>query len=140
MRFVTWMFAGFLVGCASTSYEPVREQSFAQLAANGCVNGGQQVMVTAQVSKAYQDTVVLWDGTDPQQTIAATLGGRGPVARLRGWFGENKYELSEQQLNELAAQRTPVTVTLECSGAGVAPVARNISYQSQDGTRVAIGY
>lgn len=140
MRFVTWMVVGVIAGCAATRYEPVREQSFAQLASSGCVNGGQQVMVTAQVNKAYQNTVVLWDGADPQQTIAVTLGGRGPVAKLRGWFGQNKYELSEQQLNELAAQRTPVTVTLECSSAGVAPVARNISYQNQDGTRVAIGY
>lgn len=129
-----------LGGCSGMDYKPVQERSFAQLASNGCGEEGEQMLVEGYVSRAYQNTVVLWDGIDPQATTAITLPGRGWLARARGWFGDSKHEVSEQELNQLAAARIPVTFGVECQGRGVAPEARSIRYTNAQGQRVAIAY
>jgi hypothetical protein len=139
VKFWIGVMAAALAGCASTDYEPVQERSFAQLLSDGCDEQGQQMLVTGQVSRAYQDTVVLWDGIDPQATVAVSLPG-GVTQRVRGWFGKNKREVTERTLNDLASRNVPVTVGLECQGNNVAPVARSISYTDQRGQRVAIAY
>jgi hypothetical protein len=127
-----------LTGCSSIDYKPVQERSFAQLMTGGCREDGEQLMVTGQVSKAYQNTVVLWDGIDPQATVAVTLP-RGVTQRVRGWFGKNKQEVSERTLNDLAARGVPVTVGMVCQG-GSAPQATSIAYTDAEGQRVAIAY
>lgn len=129
-----------LVGCGTMNYQPARERDIAQLADQGCGSKGETFIVRGQVSKAYENTVVLWDGVDPQRTMAFTLAGRSPLQRMRGWFGENKYEASRELLNQLSANRTPVTVTAVCQGGQTAPVANNLTYTDTSGQRVAIGY
>jgi len=127
-----------LAGCSSMDYKPVQERSFAQLVSGGCTSDGEQLMVTGQVSKAYQNTVVLWDGIDPQATVAVTVP-RSINQRVRGWFGKNRQEVSERTLNDLAARGVPVTVGLVCQG-GAAPQATSIAYTDSEGQRVAIAY
>jgi len=131
--------AVLLGGCASANYRPVQEVSFQQFTSGVCDNGGRQVAVSGQVSKAYQNTVVLSDAVDPQRTAAFTLKRPGAGSKVRGWFGTNRYELTQQRLNELSTQGTPVMIRAECQGKGVAAVAESISYD-QDGRRVAIEY
>jgi hypothetical protein len=138
MKFAGVVLALLVAGCAG--YQPARERNFAQAASEGCSNRGEAFIVTAQVSKAYENTVLLADSMDPEKTMSVTLPGRGLLARARGWVGTNKYEASMQRLTELSASRTPVTVTLECKGEKVAPIARNISFDNADGTRTAIAF
>ena len=126
---------------ACASYEPVRESDFPQLVSSGCSEEGRQTIVTAYVNKAYENTVILWDGSDPAATVAANLPRPGWGARVRGAFGgEGKNQVAAEQLNEVGQQRLPVTFTLECQGKNLAPLVRNVSYTDQQGQRVAIGY
>jgi hypothetical protein len=129
-----------LAGCGGMDYKPAQERPLAQIAAEGCRDKGERLLITGQVSKAYENTVVLWDGIDPQATLAVTVPGRSPLSRARGWFGKSKHEVSRTQLNELIAARTPVTAELVCQGGNVAPEASSFAYTNAQGQRVAIGY
>ena len=127
-------------GCASMSYHPATEESLAKVVDDGC-RSGDTAIVTGQVSQAYENTVVLADGTNPATTLAINLPGRGsPSATMHRWLGTNKYELTAEKLNQLRAQGTPVTATIECKGSKTPPVARNIEFANADGTKVAIAY
>jgi hypothetical protein len=133
--------AAVLALSACASYEPVRESNFPQLASGGCTEEGKQTIVTAFVNKAYENTVVLWDGNDPSTTVPANLPRAGWGQRLRNVFGgEGKNEVAAEQLNQVAHQRLPVTFTLECQGSNHAPLVRSVHYTDQQGQRVAIGY
>jgi hypothetical protein len=126
---------------ACASYEPVRESNFAQVVSSGCTDEGRQTIVNAYVNKAYENTVILWDGSDPAVTVAANLPRPGIGARVRGMFGgEGKNQVAAEQLNQLGQQRLPATFTLECQGSKMAPLVRAVSYTDQQGQRVAIGY
>jgi hypothetical protein len=130
-----------LAGCSSMDYKPVQERSFSQLLSEGCKEPGEQMLVTGYVSKAYQDTVVLWDGIDPQSTVAVKVPGPGLKQRLKGWLGaDSKQEVTAETLNSLGAQRQPVTVGLVCQGENVAPEVRTVNYTDAQGQRVAIAY
>jgi hypothetical protein len=130
-----------LIGCASRNYRPAVEEPLSRVVQNGCGRDGDTVIVTGQVSQAYENRIVLTDSVTPATTLTIDLPGRGsPAATMRRWVGSTKYELTAQKLNELHAQGTPVTATLECKGPRVAAVARNIEFLSPDGTRVAIAY
>ena len=130
-----------LTGCASRTYRPAVEEPLSKVVQNGCGRNGDRVIVTGQVSQAYENRVVLSDGTAPGSDLTIDLPGRGsPTATMRRWVGTSKYELTAQKLNELRAQGTPVTATLECKGPRVAAEARNIEFANPDGTRVAIAY
>jgi hypothetical protein len=130
-----------LTGCASRTYRPAVEEPLSKVVQNGCGRDGDTVIVTGQVSQAYENRIVLTDSAMPGSALTIDLPGRGsPTATMRRWFGSTKYELTAQKLNELHARGTPVTATLECKGPRVAAVARNIEFPSPDGTRVAIAY
>ena len=130
-----------VTACATgRTYRPAVEEPLAKVAENGC-SKGESLIVTGQVSKAYESTVVLADGSDPGVTLAIDLPGRGsPSATMRRWFGTSKYELTVDKLNQLRAAGTPVTATIECRGPKLPAVARDIEFANPDGTRVAIGY
>ncbi len=135
-----------LIGCAAMlaatsafAYKPATEQEFSQVASEGCKNRDGDFVVRGMVSSASENTLVLSDPTSSSSTISVTLPGRGPLARAKGWFGRNKYEASEQRLNELRESRTAVVVTLKCKG-NATPVARNISYFNSDGSRASISF
>lgn len=127
-------------GCANMTYRPATQESLSKVVDDGC-RKGDTAIVTGQVSQAYENTVVLADAKDPSTTLAIDLPGRGsPSATVHRWFGTSKYQLTAEKLNQLRAQGTPVTATIECKGAKVAPVARNIEFADADGTKVAIPY
>ena len=129
----------FFAASAAFAYKPAVEQEFSQLASKGCSDSNADFIVRGMVSNANENTVVLSDPNDARSTISLTLPGRGPFNRAKGWFGENKYETSDQRLNELRTAGTPVVVTLTCKGNGT-PIARQISYQNADGTNSSISY
>jgi hypothetical protein len=127
-------------GCASMSYHPATQESLSRVVDDGCPSGNAAI-VTGQVSQAYENTVVLADSTNPSTTLAIDLPGRGsPAATMHRWLGKSKYELTAEKLNQLRAQGTPVTATVECKGSRIPPVARNIQFANADGTRVEIAY
>ena len=128
-----------LTATSAFAYKPAVEQEFSDVAAHGCNNRNGDFILRGLVSSATEDTLVLADPTNTRSTISVTLPGRGPIARAKGVFGKNKYEASEQRLNELRGTRTAVVVTLQCRGNGT-PTARNISYQNSDGTDASISF
>jgi hypothetical protein len=127
-----------LAGCASAHYHPLPERPLAQIATLGCGEPGSRVLVTAQVSKAYEDTVVLWDGVDPQRALAVTVPKSNLRERVGGWFGASKQEVMRDELNHLAAQHLPVTAMLECKDRGGAPELVNITFVNSKGQRSVI--
>lgn len=133
--FVSSLFAA----SAAFAYEPAVEQEFSDVAANGCRNRDGDFIVRGMVSSADEDTVVLSDPDRSRSTISVTLPGRGPFARVKGMFGKNKFEASDERLNDLRSSRTPVIVTMKCNGGG-SPIARSISYENRDGTQSSISF
>lgn len=132
-----------LAGCVSRSYRPAIEQTLPRVVENGCGRSGDTLIVVGQVAQAYENSIVLTDVSNPSDTLSINLPGRGrpgPVATMRHWLGTGKYELTVEKLNQMRESGTPVTVTIECKGARVTPVARNIEFTNPDGTRVAIRY
>jgi hypothetical protein len=125
-------------GCGGLNYKPTQEMSFAQVVAGDC-RKGTRTIVTAQVDQAYENTVLLRDSLNPQQTLPVQLGGRNWWRRAKDLVGESRYEVSRKRLADLAQTGTPVNVTLECRGVNT-PVAQQISFVDQTGTRVAFDY
>jgi hypothetical protein len=122
------------------SYHPATQESLSKVVDGGCPSGDAAI-VSGQVSQAYENTVVLADSTNPSTTLAIDLPGRGsPAATMQRWLGKTKYELTAEKLNQLRAEGTPVTATVECKGSKMPPVARNIEFANADGTRVEIAY
>jgi hypothetical protein len=137
LAFSTALVAG---GCANMNYRPATQESLAKVVDDGCPSGNTAI-VTGQVSQAYENTVVLADSANPSTTLAINLPGQGgPGATMHRWLGKNKYQLTAEKLNQLRAQGTPVTATVECKGAKTPPVARNIEFADADGNKVAIAY
>ena len=129
-----------LVACAAMAYKPAEERAFRDVAAAGCNNRDGDFIVRGMVSNATENTVVLSDPGDAESTISLTLPGRGPAARVGGFFKRNnKYEAAQKQLDTLRAEGTPVIVTLKCHG-NAAPAARNISYKNADGSEASITF
>jgi hypothetical protein len=127
--------AAMLCACSSVSYRPVQESSFNRLVEQGCTRAGDRFSVTAQVNSATRETIVLWDGYDGSRTVAVTLPAQGVGSRMRGVFGKSRYELGYERLNELRLNNTPVTVTMRCEAARMAPAADRFSYH-EGGRRV----
>jgi hypothetical protein len=128
-----------LVASAAIAYKPAEERVFGDIAASGCDNRNGDFIVRGMVSNATEDTVVLSDPRDDASTMSLTLPGRGPLARVKGFFSRGKYQAAQHRLDELRADRTPVVVTLKCRGNGT-PSARNISYVNADGSRESISF
>jgi hypothetical protein len=138
MRSILFMSTLFAAS-AALAYKPAVEQEFSEIAAGGCRNRDGDFIVRGMVSSANEETLVLSDPDSPRSTISVTLPGRGPLARAKGVFGKNKYEASDQRLNQLRETRTPVVVTLKCRGQGT-PTARQINYENSDGTNASISF
>ena len=124
-----------LAGCSGVSYRPVQETSFEQVADRGCTRKDEQFSVTAQVNAAYRETIVLWNGRDPDRTLAVSLPGEGVGSKLRGVFGDSRYDLSVERLEQLRARNTPITINLRCERKGATPFADRYSYY-EGGQRV----
>ena len=121
------------------AYKPEVEREFSEVASGGCSNRNDDFIVRGMVSSADEESLVLSDPKDQRSTLSVGLPGRGPFARAKGWFGENKFEASETRLNQLRETRTPVVVTLRCKGHGT-PIALNIGYENSDGTNGSISF
>jgi hypothetical protein len=134
-----FLIAALVASCAAVAYRPAEERSFSEIAASGCTNRDGDFIVRGMVSNATEDTVVLADPTDESSTISLALPGRGPLARVKGFFTRGKYEATQKRLDQLRAERVPVVVTLKCRGNGT-PDARNISYTNEDGSAGSISF
>lgn len=139
MKHIFLVVTALAASTTALAYTPAEEREFGEFVAVGCNNRDGDFIIRGMVSSANEDTLVLSDPTDSRSTASVTLPGRGPFARVRGAFGTSKYEVSNQQLNELRFSRTPVVVTLKCKGDGT-PLAQEISYINSDGTHAAISY
>lgn len=133
--FLLFAAASLATGCGSTTYRPVQETDFNRLANEGCTSKGDRFAVTAQINSTSRETIVLWDGYDGSRTIAVRLPKQGFGSRLQDKVGQSRYDVAFEQLNELRARRAPVTVTMRCEAADMAPEADRFSYY-ESGQRV----
>lgn len=133
--FLLFAVAALATGCGTTTYRPVEETDFIRLANDGCTRKGDRFAATAQINSVSRETIVLWDGYDGSRTVAVRLPKQGFGSRLQDKVGKSRYEVAFDQLNELRARRTPVTVTMRCEGADMAPAADRFSYY-ENGQRV----
>lgn len=129
MKTLTLVLAGaVLAACSSASYRPVQDTDFDRLTREGCTRSNDRFSVTAKVSSASRETIVLWDGFDSSRTVAVRLPRQGVATRIRGWFGKNRYELSFERLEQLRSNQTPVTLAMRCDAPRMAPIADRYSY------------
>lgn len=118
-----------LGACASTrNYQPVAPATFDELSANGCAVVDSRFNITAHVSSAFKETVVVWDGTDATRTVALRLPKQGAMSRLRGAVGESVYDVNLQVLRGLAQSGQSATFALECGHRDRAPSVLRIRY------------
>jgi len=122
-------------GCGTTTYRPVEEIDFSQLAREGCKRKGDRFAVTAQINSASRETIVLWDGFERSRTVAVRLPKQGFGSRMQDRVGKSRYDVAFEQINELSARGTPVTVTMRCERVNMAPEADRFSYY-ENGQRV----
>lgn len=122
-------------GCGSMTYRPVQEIDFDRLVNDGCTRKGDRFAVTAQINSASRETIVLWDGNDGSRTVAVRLPKQGFGSRLQDKFGKSRYNLAFEQLNVLRASGAPVTLTMRCEAARMAPSADRFGY-FENGQRV----
>jgi hypothetical protein len=139
MRPVYVLYAAALASAGAFADEPAIEQDFTEIAADGCKNRGDDFVVRGMVSKATEDSLVLSDPSGSRRTVSVALPGRGPLAGLRGVIGKSREEKVYQRLQALHDKGTLVRVTLTCKG-DATPVARNISYRTEDGSEESISY
>jgi hypothetical protein len=139
MKRIYLVSAALLATSGAFAYKPETERVFSEVASSGCSNHDGDFILRGLVSSADEESLVLSDPNNQRSTLSVTLPGRGPFARAKGWFGENKFEASEKRLNQLRETRTPVVVSLKCKGHGT-PVALNISYENSDGTNGSINF
>ena len=118
---------------------PAVEQNLSEIASDGCKNRGGDFVVRGMVSKANEDSLVLSDLSNSRRTLSVTLPGRGPLAGLRGVIGKSREEKVYERLQALHDNNTVVVVTMTCKG-NAAPVARNISFRTEDGSEESISY
>ncbi len=127
--------AALTVGCGGVSYRPVIETNLDQLVDDGCRRKGDRFAITAQVNSASRETVVLWDGYDGSRTVAVRLPRQGFGSKLRDVVGKSRYDLGFERLNQLRVSAQPVTFTMRCEGADMAPETDRFSY-FENGQRV----
>lgn len=116
------------VGCGGVSYRPVQEAQLDRVISDACKRKGDRFSVDARINSASRETVVLWDGYDGSRTIAVQLPTQGSVSKLRGVFGQSRYEQAYDRLDELRVSGAPVTFTMRCEGPGQAPQADRFAY------------
>lgn len=122
-------------GCGSMTYRPVQETDFDRLVSDGCTREGDRFAATAQINSASRETIVLWNGIDGARTVAVRLPQQGLGSRLQDKVGKSRYESAFAQLDALRASGAPVTFTMRCEAAGMAPAADRFSYV-ENGQRV----
>lgn len=120
--------AATTTACGSMTYRPVQETGFDRLVSDGCTREGDRFSVTAQINSASRETIVLWDGEDGSRTVAVRLPRQGLGSRMQDTVGQSRYDLAFGQLNTLRASGAPVTFTMRCEAAGMAPAADRFSY------------
>jgi hypothetical protein len=128
-----------LVTAGAFADEPAVERDFDEIASDGCKNRGGDFVVRGMVSKVNEDALVLSDVSNSRRTLSVALPGRGPLAGLRGVFGKSREEKVYERLQALHDDDTVVVVTMTCKG-NAAPVARNISFRTEDGAEESISY
>jgi len=132
-----YLFLSFalVAGCGSMTYSPVQETSINQLVNDGCMRKGDRFSVTSQINSSSRETIVLWDGRDGSRTVAVRLPKQGFGSRMQDRIGDSRYNLAFEQLSALSASGAPVTLTMRCEAAGMAPMADRFSY-FENGQRV----
>jgi hypothetical protein len=125
-----------LASCTLYEYDPVEERSIERLVEDGCEKG-DRVTTTAEVNQVYEDSVVLWDGRDPDTTYTLRFKGPGLGAKTKSLLGENRYESAYKALSHQMEEDEPVDVSFVCQGRRKTPVANRFSFRDEDGEEIA---
>ena len=123
-------------GCTLYRYQPVRERDVSSLAQAGC-GKGERVTTTAEVNQVYEDSLVIWDGSDPGTTYTLQFKGPGVGRKAKSLVGQSRYERAYDALRDLMHDERPVEVTFTCKGDRRTPIATRFSYRDAGGERIA---
>jgi hypothetical protein len=118
-------------------YDPVREIDIEDLADDGCGKRGDRLLTNAEINQVYEDSVVLWDGREPDSTYTLHIRGPGMVRKTKSLVGKSRYERAYDALQEVMREEDEVTVTFVCKGERKAPVATRVSFRAEDGDEIA---
>lgn len=124
-----------LTSCAVHRYRPVEEVRIDRLVSEGCKKGSR-VATTAWLNQVYRESVILWDGRDPDSTYSVRLKSPGVVDKTKGTIGKNRYQSGFRALQELMEEERRVTVTFTCKAKNRPPVADRFAYVAPDGEQV----
>ena len=131
--------AATLAGCTMYRYQPVQERSIQTLADDGCKKG-DRVVTSADLNQVYEDSLVLWDGRDPDSTFTVRFKGPGVARKTKSLVGQNRYERAYEALRDVMDDGRPVEVTFECRGQRKTPIASRFSFRDEGGDEVAFEF
>lgn len=117
-----------LAGCGGISYKPVSETDFNHLVTEGCSAKDVRLNVTALISAAYMETLVLADPSDTTRTVAVLMPKEGLWSKTRGVIGKSRYEVGLETLRRLKDSGSPVEVSLRCTAKDRAAIALRVRY------------
>ena len=132
------LYAAALATAGAFADEPAVEQDFRKIAADGCKNRGDDIVVRGMVSRPLKTR---WCS----RISPAHVDGVGRAPRSRPIGGTTGRDWQEQRGKSLpttssaSRQLYVVRVTLTCKGRAT-PVARNITYRTKDGAEESISY
>jgi hypothetical protein len=131
--------AATLAGCTMYRYQPVAERSITDLAEDGCKDG-EKIITSADLNQVYEDSLVLWDGRDPDSTFTVQFKGPGVLRRTKSLVGQNRYERAYEALQSVKEDERPVKVTFECRGKRKTPIVSRFSFRDEVGDEVAFEF
>jgi hypothetical protein len=124
-----------LPACASLDYEPTRELPFATVVERDCGKDGDRVATRAWVNKVYRNSLILWDGRDPQSTYTVELVDPTLRQRAKAKVSTSRLELAYETLKRLEEERIPIEIVLTCAAGDRPPTTGRFSYVTNAGER-----
>ena len=131
--------AGALASCSANHYDPAEEANIGDLARQGC-KSGDHVITRAGLNQVYEDSLVLWDGSDPATTFTVRFKGPGVARKTSGLVGKNRYERAYEALSEVKKDDRTVEVEFVCQGKRKTPTATRFSFRDASGDEVAFDF
>lgn len=125
-----------LAGCTMYRYQPVEQREIEDLAERGCEKG-ERVMVLAEVNQVYEDSLVLWDGRDPETTYTLQIEGPGLGRKAKSLVGQSRYERAYDALQDVMEDDRRVEATFTCRGERRTPIATRIAFRDLGGDEIA---
>jgi hypothetical protein len=128
-----------LTGCTMYRYQPVEQRDIDDLAEDGCKKG-DRVSTRAELNQVYEDSLVLWNGRDPDSTFTVRFKGPGVARRTKSLVGQSRYERAYEALQDVREDERPIEVTFACRGERKTPIVTRFSFRDEGGEEIAFEF